>query len=131
MGKLNEYAPKLPFLPLDTSYVCSDPEVAKSYDNDELVYHGWMRVRFFNEFLRTSAKVLGYLFHVKPPLLILQGTGATLINSEGANQLYNEAASQDKTLKMYDGLFYQLFEEKDKEKVMLDTINWLNNRIGK
>jgi len=71
---------------------------------------------------------LGNLFHFKTPLLILQGTGQTNINPQGANQLHDGAGSKDKTLKLYDNLLYQLFEGKDKDKVFTDTIEWLNAR---
>jgi len=125
LNKLNEYAPKLPFWPIE-SYISTLPEVVKSYENDPLVYQGWLRVRFYNELQKTSQKVLNNLFHIKTPLLVLQGTGTTNVNPEGSTQLYNVAVSQDKTIKKYDGQLTQLFEDKDKEKVIKDTIEWLN-----
>jgi len=125
--KLNEHAPKLPFLPADRSAVSSNPGVVQSYEKDDLCFHGWVRVRFYHELIKTSQKVLNNLFHIKTPVLILQGTGKTFMDPQGATKFYDGVASKDKSIKQYDGLLEELFEETDK-KVIADTIQWLKAR---
>lgn len=130
LNKLNDYAPKLPFWPVDTQSHASDPQVVASYEKDPLAYNGWYRVRFYNELVKTNEKVSSNLHHLKTPILVLAGTGTTDINVEASEQLFKSVASKDKSLKKYEGMRSQLFEDKDKQKVIDDVIQWLNAHVA-
>lgn len=62
---------------------------------------------------------------IDTPLLILHSTADRLSDIKGSKQLYIKATSKDKTLKIYDGFYHELFNEPDKEKVSKDLILWL------
>jgi len=129
MKKLNEYAPKLPIWPVDASSISSDSQVVISYEKDPLAYVGWYRVRFSHEIEKAREKVAGNLHQLKVPVLVLQGTGAMTMSPEGSSQLHRSVASKDKTIKKYEGMRSQLFEDKEKKKVIADVIEWLKAHV--
>jgi len=40
------------------------------------------------------------------------------------------AGSEDLTLNTYDGLFHEVFNEPEQERVLDDLITWLRPRVG-
>jgi alpha-beta hydrolase superfamily lysophospholipase len=47
----------------------------------------------------------------------------------GAEQLYKNASSTEKTLKQYDAL-HDLLHERETPQVMADIVEWLNQRMA-
>ena len=65
---------------------------------------------------------------LRPPVLVLHGTGDCVTSPEGSRELCARAGSADKTLKLYDGLYHDLFHEPEREQVTSDVIEWLQAR---
>jgi alpha-beta hydrolase superfamily lysophospholipase len=63
------------------------------------------------------------------PLLVMHGTLDKLTNPEGSKTLVAKAASQDKTLKLYDGLYHDLLHEPEKAQVLADVTAWLTAHV--
>jgi alpha-beta hydrolase superfamily lysophospholipase len=40
--------------------------------------------------------------------------------------VYERAGSPDKTLKMYDGLWHEIFNEPERDIVLGDLVSWLD-----
>jgi len=122
--------PKLPTIKVDCNALSHDPEVVKKYDNDPLVYRGGIPARTGAEFTRAIKLIQKQMELVTLPLLILSGTADRLSDPEGSKQLYKRAQSKDKTLKLYDGLYHEILNEPEKEKVLTDIVEWLDGRKG-
>jgi len=43
--------------------------------------------------------------------------------------LYERVSSQDKTLKIYDGFYHEIFNEPEHEKVFSDMEIWLDKHV--
>jgi alpha-beta hydrolase superfamily lysophospholipase len=43
--------------------------------------------------------------------------------------LYDKASSEDKTLKMYDGLYHEVFNEPERDQVLQDMEKWLEAQL--
>jgi lysophospholipase len=43
--------------------------------------------------------------------------------------LYYKAGSMDKTLKAYEGLYHEIFNEPEHEAVLADVEVWLSTRV--
>jgi alpha-beta hydrolase superfamily lysophospholipase len=65
---------------------------------------------------------------LKLPLLVMSGTADKIVKPEGAELVVRLAGSSDKTLKMYDGLYHEVFNEPEQEQVMDDLVAWLLER---
>jgi len=121
-------APRLRIVTLRSAKLSRDPRVAADFERDRLVYHGRMPNRTGAEILRASRRVQRRLESIRLPLLVLHGTGDEVTDPQGSRQLVERAASADKTLKLYDGLWHDLFHEPEKEQVTRDLIDWLEGR---
>lgn len=63
------------------------------------------------------------------PVLILHGTEDKATKPSGSQHFYERTGSADKTLKLYEGHFHDLLNDTDKEIVMADIQNWIDERI--
>ena len=113
---------------LDASGLSHDVTVVQAYMNDPLV-HGKVTARFFTEFTKAQAHTLQHAEDVRLPLLILHGSADPLIDPAGSREFYERAASADKTLKVYEGLYHEAFNEPQKEQVIADLIGWLDAHL--
>ena len=62
--------------------------------------------------------------------MVLHGTGDVVTTAEGSRQLHARAGSEDKTLKLYDGLYHDLLHELEKDEVTADVVGWLVAQAG-
>lgn len=130
MGKvLSILAPTVGVLPVDPSTVSRDSDVVKAYINDPLVFHGKTSARLSAEMLRALLRVSSETDKITLPFIAMQGSGDRLVDPDGAQILYNKASSKDKTLKIYDGLYHEIFNEPEHETVLKDVENWLSARL--
>jgi alpha-beta hydrolase superfamily lysophospholipase len=107
-----------------------DPENVARFLADPLVFHGSIPVRTGAEILGAIERVGRGAASVRLPLLVLQGTGDAIIDPGGAAEFLAQAGSTDKTLKLYDGLYHDLFGEPEREQVLADVVEWFATRLG-
>jgi alpha-beta hydrolase superfamily lysophospholipase len=128
VGKvLNRVAPKLHLL--DTGkpgILSSDPEIDVAWGNDPLTNKKPMRVRLGVELNRLAQDVRAHLPDLKLPVLILHGADDELVTPSGSQVAYEQAGSQDKTLKRYAGMRHEILNEVDKAIVLTDIVDWLD-----
>ena len=113
---------------LGYSMLSRDPQVIARFKSDPLVFHGRFPVRTGAEILRAARRIQDQMEAINLPFLLLHGTGDFVTDPEGSRQLHARAASADKTIKLYDGLYHDLLNEPEKEQVTADLIEWLNAR---
>ncbi len=130
LGKvLTRLAPRLGLITLDVNSLSRDPSVVEAYINDPLVFHGKTPARLGAELLFAMQRITADVGKLTLPLMVIQGAADTLIDPAGAQMLYEKASSADKTLKLYDGLYHEVFNEPERERVFEDMENWLAARI--
>jgi acylglycerol lipase len=117
--------PRLGVLGLDGSGVSRDPQVVRAYVEDPLVFTGKTTARLGAETLDAMRRVQAGAATLRLPLLILQGGADRLVDPAGAEQLYQAAGSADKTLKVYPGLYHEIYNEPEHEQVLHDVELWL------
>ena len=121
MGKiLSNILPRAGVQALDPAGVSSDPQVVADYVNDPLVFHGKTPARLAAELLRAIQHVNQNFNKITLPFIVLQGGSDALIDLEGAQNLYDQASSIDKTIKIYEGLHHEVFNEPEREIVLKD-----------
>lgn len=127
IGKaLQGITPKLPFAGLDPNAVSRDPATVQEHATDPLIYHGRVRVAMGIGIITHGQIVRESLNQLQLPILIMHGTGDTIAPPSGSKLLMERAGSEDKTLKLYDGLYHEIFNELERETVLADLLTWLN-----
>ena len=118
--------PKLRLIKLDASAVSRDAEVVREYVTDPLVYHGGIPARTGAEMNRAMERIRQRMETLEVPLLIMHGTCDLLADPEGSRQLYDRAESDDKDLRLYEGLYHEILNEPEKTQVLADMVEWLD-----
>jgi alpha-beta hydrolase superfamily lysophospholipase len=122
---LSVIAPKLGVFPIDSSTVSRDPAVVAAYDADPLNFHGKLPARTVHELASEVGRFSESLQRLTLPLLVMVGTGDTLVPPAASELVYEKASSEDKTIKRYDGLYHELVHEPERDQVMADLTGWL------
>ncbi len=131
IGKvLSAALPKFGVMGLETDGVSRDPAVVKAYRNDPLVCTGKMTARWGAEFLKAMQRITAEAGRITLPLLILQGGADKLVDPDGARMLYAAVSSIDKTIKIYDGFYHEVFNEPEHDQVLRDVEAWLEAHLG-
>ncbi|XP_057477165.1 uncharacterized protein LOC130764889 [Actinidia eriantha] len=110
--------------------VSRDPAALVAKYSDPLVYTGPMRVRTGHEILRISSYLLRKFKFVTIPFFVLHGTSDTVTDPLASKDLYNEAASQFKDIKLYEGFLHDLLFEPEREEIGRDIIGWMEKRLS-
>lgn len=121
-------APATGVFKVDSSTVSRDPDVVRAYDEDPLVLHGKLPARTITE-LAAAIKVFPERVpDLKLPLLVMVGTADELVPPDAARMVVERAGSADKRLIEYEGLFHEILNEPEQDRVLDDLIGWLKSR---
>lgn len=121
--------PKVGLYTIDASAISSDKSVVAAYINDPLVYRGKIRTRLGMEIIKTMQALPSKMSRIRLPLLILYGTADRLSEPKGSQMIYERTGSKDKTLKSYEGLYHEIFNEPKREQVFQDVKTWLEAHL--
>jgi acylglycerol lipase len=126
---LSVLAPAAGVLPVDPTTISRDPAVVQAYIDDPLVFHKKTTARLAAEMLRALLRVSAETQKITLPFLAMQGGADRLVDPDGAQILYEKAGSADKALKIYPGLYHEIFNEPEHETVLGDVEAWLAPRV--
>jgi len=131
LGKIfSSLAPKFGIVVLEAEGVSRDPAVVAAYVNDPLVHRGKTTARLAAELLKTMQRVSAEGAKITLPVLIVQGGSDRLVDPSGAQLLYDRVGSTDKKLKVYDGLYHEVFNEPEQAQVLGDVEEWLEAHLS-
>lgn len=120
-------SPAKPFLPIDGSTVSRDPEEVRRYNEDPLNSRTPIPARTVVELLDRIGWLSAGYSGLALPLLVMHGTADSLALAAGSERIHRLAGSKDKTLKLYEGYFHEIFNEPpaDRERVFADVKAWI------
>jgi alpha-beta hydrolase superfamily lysophospholipase len=122
--------PRLGLVALEADGISRDPSVLAAYLADPLVAKTRITARLGAEMLDAMERLQASAGRITVPLLILQGGADRLVDPAGAQLLYDQAASCDKTLIVYEGLYHEVLNEPERARVLSDLDQWLEARLG-
>ena len=103
--------------------------MVRAYDSDLLVYHGKLPARTVFELERAVRSLPLRVHAITVPTLIMYGSADRLCPPAGSLMLHDRVGAQDRTLKVYDGLYHEIFNEPERERVLEDVCSWLRERL--
>lgn len=111
---------------LDASKISHDEKVVAAYKNDPLV-HDRVTARWFTEFLSAMENANNQVSKIKVPFLMQIAGDDHLVNAAASKSFFEKLSSKDKTLHVYDGLYHEIFNEKEEDrKLAIDDLeNWI------
>jgi len=126
---LGRIFPKFGVCAIDSKLVSRDPAVVEAYDNDPLVYHGVNSAGLGLGMLQAVDQLQADAESFTYPLLIMHGSADKLCAPQGSDDFFRKASSADKTIKHYDELFHEIFNEPEREDVLQDLLDWMQHRL--
>lgn len=112
---------------IDTAKLSHDKAVVDAYNNDPLV-HAKVSARWYVELVKAMEDTHANAGKLTMPCLIMHGSADALTNPQSSRQFYENAGSKDKTYKLYEGYYHEIFNEVDKQKPLSDLLEWINKR---
>ncbi len=128
-GFIARVAPRLQVQTFDSSGISRDPEVIRKKDEDPLYYKGKTMARTGDEMLKGIESAIAGLKSISLPILILHGGADPIISPEASKMVYENVSSEDKTLKLFEGLYHEIMNEPEKDEVLEFIGNWIEKRI--
>jgi alpha-beta hydrolase superfamily lysophospholipase len=121
--------PGVPVQELDVDAISRDPEVVAAYKNDPLVYHGKVPFGIGRALLQVGETMPQRAPALHAPLLVVHGSDDRLIPLAGSRRLIGCVGSTDVELKVYPGLYHEVFNEPEREQVLDDVVSWITKRL--
>jgi acylglycerol lipase len=118
--------PTLRLVRVGYRFISRDPAVVESFEKDPQVFHGRFPARTGAEILCAADRIQAGAGRLTLPLLVLHGTGDFVTDPKGSRALVAHARSTDKTLRLYTGLYHEIFSEPEREQVVADLLAWLD-----
>ncbi len=104
--------------------ISHDPAVVRAYEKDPLVFRK-VTVRLGGMILDNLEKIMELAGRIRVPALCLHGGADPITAAQGTRDFFEKIPVEDKTLKIYDGYYHELFNEIGKEKVFHDIEAWV------
>ena len=125
---LSRIAPGAGVVALDGTAVSRDASVVQRYFDDPLVYNGKVPARLAAALFAAMGEAVERARELSLPLLALHGTADRLTSPEGSKLIHEQAASVDKTLRLYPDLYHEVFNEPERDAVLAELTDWLAAR---
>ncbi|GAQ78332.1 Monoacylglycerol Lipase [Klebsormidium nitens] len=125
--------PTWPIVPVrnrvDNSF--RDPAKCELAKKDPYIYVKKPRLKTGQELLRVTLHLQQRLQEITIPFLVLHGTADTVTDIEVSQALYEQAASSDKTIKIYPDGYHALLQgepEEQRQRIADDIVTWIDKR---
>lgn len=126
---LGVLVPGLPVQELDVDAISRDPAVVAAYNSDPLVYHGKVPAGVGRALLQVGETMPQRAPALTAPLLVVHGSDDRLIPVDGSRRLIECVGSTDVELKVYPGLYHEVFNEPERDQVLSDVVSWISKRL--
>lgn len=109
--------------------LCRVKKVYEDYINDPLILKK-ASFNFYYEFLVIGIdKLQKNIKKYNLPCLLTHGEDDNISPSKNSLDFYNSISSEDKDYKIYKGLYHEILNELEKDLIMDDMIQWLDQRV--
>lgn len=113
---------------LNTTLLSTDPAVGRAADADPL-YHGRMTPAAWREIQAAQVAVVAEADRVATPLLFLLA-GDDRIVARAASEALARSLPAPPEVVVYDGMYHEVMNERDKARVLTDLGGWLDRLVA-
>ena len=126
---LSHVAPHLRVLKLHNEDFSRDPEAVRALNADPLIAGEVQPAGTVAALVRADERLEKEFGRITLPVLIMHGTVDKATVPAGSEFFYQHAGSPDKTLRLYEGHYHDLFNDYGKEEVLLETTQWIRQHL--
>ncbi len=129
LSLISRIAPALGMIQLDAEAVSRDPQVVADYKADPLVFLGKVPARTAREMMHAISTYPARVGSMQLPCLLMHGNADSLVLAKDAQPVFDAIASPDKTVRIFDGLYHEIFNEPERLEVLGIVKDWLDARL--
>ena len=129
LSLISRIAPALGMIQLDAEAVSRDPQVVADYKADPLVFLGKVPARTAREMMHAISTYPARVGSMQLPCLLMHGSADSLVLAKDAQPVFDAIASPDKTVRIFDGLYHEIFNEPERLEVLGIVKDWLDARL--
>ena len=109
-------------------YISRNQEVVQRNMEDPLRFDK-VTPRYAIEGLKASKKLFESASRIKSPVLVQQTGEDMILIPEKNKEFFDNIGSEDKTWKLYPGLYHEPFEEPGGDQFLADIFSWIEERL--
>ena len=114
---------------VDANLLSHDPGNARAYTGDPLV-HDRITAGLYGDTIARGEEFIARAPELRIPFLLMQGRDDQVVDPVGSQRFFARAGAPDRAFCLYPGLYHEIFNEVDHEKVFQDIESWLTQRTN-
>ncbi|MFO7974042.1 MAG: alpha/beta hydrolase [Candidatus Hydrogenedentota bacterium] len=122
-------APWLPVSEVNPKEFSHSPEVAQAAENDPLNYHGKVHARTGVEMQKAVAGAFRESARITVPFFMAHGSADRVVPISGSRRFFEASAVPDKTLRIYENGYHELWHDFDEETLAREICQWIHQRL--
>jgi alpha-beta hydrolase superfamily lysophospholipase len=125
---LPKIAPKASFAnEIDPMVLSHDPTIGPAYTGDPLV-HNQITAGLYRDIIASGRESMRRAPELRVPFLLMHGRDDQIVDPTGSQRFFAAATAPDRAFCLYPGLYHEIFNEVDRERVFQDIESWLTQR---
>ncbi|MDO8526430.1 MAG: lysophospholipase [Deltaproteobacteria bacterium] len=109
-------------------WISHDAKAVEAFQKDPLVSL-FVTAQLGDEILKNQTVIFSLCTILHTPLLLLHGEDDLICAASATKQFYNQLVLAEKGLKIYEGMYHELFNEVNKQEVFEDVDAWFKKCI--
>jgi len=109
---------------VDANLLSHDPEIARRYASDPLV-HDRITGGLYGDTIARGEEFIARAGEIRVPFLLMQGRDDRIVDPTGSRRFFAGAMAPERAFCVYPGMYHEIFNEVDQEKVFQDVESWL------
>lgn len=106
-----------------------DDAMNRNYAEDPLIFYKDVPPECTAAAMLCAQRAFAGASRISLPALLLHGGADQICDPSGSSEVHAAMPSADKTLRIYEGLYHEIFNEVERERVLGDVIAWLDARV--
>lgn len=112
---------------VDPNVLSHAPEIAPAYRSDPLV-HNRLSAGMYGDTIARGEEFIARASELRVPFLLMHGRDDQIVDPIGSERFFARATAPDRALCLYPGMYHEIFNEIEHEKVFADIESWLTGR---
>ncbi len=129
MKALGHIIPHIRLVKLKNSDFSRDRFIVETMNKDPLLKNERQPVKTMQQLILAAEYLKKEMLRIRLPLLILHGTADKVTKPEGSRYFMEHASSTDKQLKLYEGHYHDLLNDKYNGIILKNILQWFTERI--
>ena len=125
---LSHFIPHLKLIKLKNEDFSRDKFTVENMNNDPFIRNERQPIKTMQQLFLAAEYLRQEVSKIALPILVLHGTADHATKPSGSEYLVNYCSSTEKQLKLYEGHYHDLINDKYNGIVIRDIIRWLNIR---